>query len=533
MYVRSLLLMLATVVAGAGLRAQANELAEPLVFVVADGDRARAIDDILRGAGLRRRKLATADCTPSALRLADVVVVDWPEGVDLGATSPLGGLDRWDRPTVFVGSSGARFARRWLLPDPAAIAAMDVDDLGPEMGRMPPPADAVTRVMRQGHLFHFTCTPAPGAFAADERTWFVDTVRYAARFATDRPILHCPTIDGAPLSPDELVRRQRIETLAQQWQIEPNRQSALVALPERLDGVDRQQAEALLLDLVADGPGPDTTRNNWRNWLTGRRDKLVWDDLSRVWRLDELAYWRGIASQNLRNGARAGGGERDAEALALAAKVAQHYGGRAFDDLATFACWQGDVRCLWDRRNGWFRVENHHLDLPAKVRATQWEVAVFDTAADRDVIWGGGPPPRTRVSARSQYRSLAVRVFLPALLLNPGTSLDRRRGKDADSEQVLVVRLAQRGLDLNTEYHVVVLANGDILQVEEWRDRKRGAVWRLEGTTLCGPLRLLTSWSNPESRLGREYTITDPVWNPDLPAGLESATEQLTEPRAR
>jgi hypothetical protein len=533
MHAPSLLLVLATFAAGAGLRAQANGLAEPLVFVVADGDRAQAIDDFLRGAGLRLRHVGTAACKPEALRLADVVVVDWPDGAAFGATWPLGELDRWDRPTVFVGGCGERFARAWDLPGPAEIVAMAPGALGPAMQRLPPPDGATTTVARQGHLFHFVCATAPGEFAAAERTWFVDVVRDAARFATDRPILRRTVPVGAPLPPAELMRRERIDAVSTKLACDPRMFQSLERLVGSLDATDRELATELLTDLTVDGPGPDTTPHNWRNWLVARRGALVWDELSQVWRLDQLAYWRGLPSSGLRNEARADAGEREAEAVALAAKVVQHYGARAFEDLATFSCWQGDVCCLWDRRAGWFRVENHSVS--TNTRTTRWEVAVLDTAADRDAIQGGGPPPRPTVSARGTFRNLVARVFLPTLLLDPGTSLRLVHDADADGEKVLAVHLAQRGFDLRTEYRLMVRDDGEIFSVEEWSGgggKKRGT-WRLLESTQCGPLLLPTSWRYESSRTPREYTITDPVWNPDLPAGVESATEQLTRPRER
>lgn len=63
-------------------------------------------------------------CTPSKLRFADVVVLDWPQSEGVIAwmsdnkplSCPLGELARWDRPTVLVGSSGLNLAAAWGLP---------------------------------------------------------------------------------------------------------------------------------------------------------------------------------------------------------------------------------------------------------------------------------------------------------------------------------------------------------------------------------------------------------------------------------
>jgi hypothetical protein len=64
-------------------------------------------------------------CTPDQLRTADVVVLDWPQSEGVMAWmqdkkkerhNPLGELERWDRPTVLVGSAGLNLAAAWSLP---------------------------------------------------------------------------------------------------------------------------------------------------------------------------------------------------------------------------------------------------------------------------------------------------------------------------------------------------------------------------------------------------------------------------------
>ena len=66
-----------------------------------------------------------ATCTPDKLRFVDVVILDWPqsEGVmkwvqnpKQERTNPLGDLQRWDRPTVLIGSAGLNLAAGWGLP---------------------------------------------------------------------------------------------------------------------------------------------------------------------------------------------------------------------------------------------------------------------------------------------------------------------------------------------------------------------------------------------------------------------------------
>ncbi len=409
----------------------------PFAIVVGDGPRAEALDTIVRDAGMRRRRIASADCTPTALRLADLVVIDWPDAAELGDSLPLGELDRWDRPTVFIGTSGERFARSWGLPGPGEMERMPADGLGPEMQRRLPPDGAATVVWRQGHLFHFACDVSPVDFASAERAWFQFVIREAMTFVTDRPILRHAPANGVPLPAAERERRQRIDATAALLQRNVTQRDGLAALPELLTGDRKVEAETLLQDLVVDGPGPETSRNNWRNWLKPRSDRLVWDGLSYLWRIDPLAHARGVPTLLLRGGVRADGGPRDPGAVALATKVAQHYGGRAFDDLTTFTCWQGDICYLWDRRGGWFRMENHGV-LPAGARAVQWDLAVLDTAADRDVIWGGGPAPQPKVSARYAFRNLIVNAFLPAMLLEPGTSLHLRPDADSAEQRALL-----------------------------------------------------------------------------------------------
>jgi len=528
----SFLFALALVCQDVWLPGQANDLAAPLVAVVADGARAETLDAMLRAAGMRRRRIAVADCTPAALRLADVVVVDWPEG-ELPGALPLGELERWDRPTVFVGTSGERFAQGWGLPGPGEMARMAPPDLGPEMQRFAPPDGAVTEPWRQGHLWHFTCAEAPADLTAAERGWLLSTVRVAATFVTDRPVVRHATIAGAPLPEAERQRRTRIDTATELLRFDARALDELLALPDLLDGPYREPVQTVLQDLVADGPSVGTSRSNWGNWIKPRRDKLVWDALSQVWRLDELAFARGVASKDLRGSARADGGERDANALALATKVVQRYGGRAFDDLATFSCWQGEIHLSWDRRAGYFRAENH-FEMPARARGVQWEVAVFDTAADRDVVRGGGPAPRPTVSASYLYRQLHARLFLPAMLLDPGTSIRRQPEADSAEQQALVVRLAQRGLDAKAEYLVMVVASsGEIVSVQDYSGGRQLQLWHLDATAACGPMQLPCTWHAMSRRNRSDLVVEQVAWNPVLPAAIESTTERLTAPRER
>lgn len=523
-------LVVAALAADAG--AQSNDLTAPLVAIVADGGDAPRLEQLLRAGGLRTRRVAVADCAPEVLRLADVVVVDWPEDREFGAVPPLGELDRWDRPTVFVGTSGERFARRWGLPTPVELMEADADARGPETATLAPPDGAATQVLRQGNLFHFS-RPLPAVVAAAaERDWFVRTVRTAARFGADRPILRRPVAADATAAA-ERARRESIDANAQLLGIDIRSRDDLLALPAAYQGPHGPKVAALLRESIADGLDAEWSRSTWKSWLGNRRQQLVWDESSYVWRVDQLAFWRGVTSEQLRGDDRADAPEPAADAVALAAKVLQRYGGRALDDLATFSCWRDDVCYLWDRRHGCFRMENHGV-LPPGARATAWEVAVLDTAADRDVIWGGGPPPRPRVSARSAYRDLLARLFLPALLLEPSTALARDAAADSAGQQMLVARLGLRGTDPRTNYHLLVdPATGAISRIEERRDGRVRATLLLEATVACGPMQLPSRWSQEERRRRATIGIDLPSWNPQLPDGLANATERLTAPRAR
>lgn len=504
------------------------------VFVVGskDAPETKGMLDAVRGAGMAPRLVERAACAPEALRTADVVLVDWPAEDALGERLPLGPFERWDRPTVFVGTAGERFANRWGLPTATAMAAMPGPTRGPEMQERRPPDGAVTVVWRQGHLFHF---PAPSAALRDgsERAWLMATLTQAARFVSDRPILRLGAPAGAELPVAERERRERVAAACLKLGLEAHDRASLMALPERLVGGDQATAARLLVDLLPGSKDASATRNTWSSWLGVHGAALVWDPLSFAWRLDRLAFGRGVASSACRDDARADGADRPADAVALAGKVVLHHGGRALADLATFSCWLGDVHYQWDRRGGWFRMENH-ADVPAGARATAWTVSVLDTAADEEVIWGGGPPPRPRVSARGDFRDLVERVFLPTLLLDPGTSLRRRAEDDADGLQALGVHLAGRCMDPTVE-HVLLVEPATGAVVRTWRLVRGRASYTtsIAATTACGPLLLPTGQVDGMRNRPREFTIVDAKWNPELPPALATATERLAKPRGR
>jgi hypothetical protein len=509
--------------------APATSLARLDAFVVGSAADAstRAWADLLKSGGIAVRLVERAACSADALRTADLVVVDWPAAAPAPDAVALGPFERWDRPTLLAGDAGRRFAATWGLPSAADMEALPAAARGPEME---PLADALAGPggWRQGNLFHLP--PAASPAEPEHRDRLLRTARAAARFVTDRPILRHAVPAGYELPPAERARRERITAACAAFAIGPHDLAALLALPLRLDGPDARAAATLLVDLVPDSRDADTSKANWLSWLKGRSGQLVWDPLSLAWRVDLLAYWRDVPSVACRGEQRADGQVREPEAEALAAKVVQRHGGRALADLAVFSCWRGEQFVVWDRARGYFRIENHHQLAPG-VRATAWKVAVIDTATDREVIQGGGPPPRPRVSARGAWRELVEHAFLPALLLDPGTSLRRVREHDGDG-LALGVRLAGRGMDLTSERVLLVDANGDVLRITTRPADTRPTTLRVAARAPCGPLLLLTELVE-EGRRPRTLTVEEPRWNPDVHPDIATAEQQLSLPRAK
>lgn len=90
-----------------------------------DSDRGKSFVQFLRQQFARVTPVAIDGCAPEKLRMADVVVVDWAQGDGVIAwmndtqkahDNPLGKLERWDRPTVLIGSAGLNLAADWNLP---------------------------------------------------------------------------------------------------------------------------------------------------------------------------------------------------------------------------------------------------------------------------------------------------------------------------------------------------------------------------------------------------------------------------------
>lgn len=433
-------------------------------------------------------------------------------------------------------------------------------------------------VWRQGNLLHFGFEPSPAGLAPNGRKLLLNGITYISRFVTDRPLVRVRSMFDT-LGPQASVAwlehylaedgdevkgladlfadpwRQRIAALdgeaarafVQQRRgalygegvkflfdeealtlgLDLREPATLIQLADQVGGEQDATARRLLSRLLPDGPGADTTPNNWRNWLRARTRSLCHDPQSHVFRIDPLAQSRRADSASLRGAARADGEpERDPAATALAAKVVAHHGGaRALDDMRTFACKLGEVHYLWDRASGLLRIENHGT-LPEGARATPWQVIVFDTAADADLVTGGGPAPRPTISGRGMFRDLIEHVFLPLLLLDPGTSL-RLLPDDDDGNHRLAVKIAGRGLDPTKTHELVLAPDGALLGIDLGPSAAaRTNLTKVVGTTQVGPLLLPTRFVQEGGRQ-RETHYTTVEWNPAVQGGAFDAKELL------
>lgn len=88
-------------------------------------DRGRDFVGFLRAQFPRVDALERDECEPELLRFVDVVLLDWPQQAGViqwlqnkgqPRRNPLGDLERWDRPTVLLGSAGLNVAADWGLP---------------------------------------------------------------------------------------------------------------------------------------------------------------------------------------------------------------------------------------------------------------------------------------------------------------------------------------------------------------------------------------------------------------------------------
>lgn len=434
-------------------------------------------------------------------------------------------------------------------------------------------------IWRQGNLLHFGFEPSPSQANATGRKLLLNSIAYIARFVSDRPIVRersfvDPSGSDAPswrlhwlLGAADVDVQRLAAAFAAPWQqqiaaldldaarafvrqrlpalctedgrfgfdadalvlgVDVQKDGVLQQLAAMLAGERAEAALRLLRRLLPDGPAADTSPANWRNWLQARRDFLCFDPHSHGWRIDPVAQWRWQPSRELRGAARADGDAvRDAAAVALAERVAVHHGGaRALDDLQAFRCAVGERRMLWDRRGGVFRIENTGIVPPGHF-ATAWKLAIFDTAADTDVVKGGGPSPRPFVSGGGDYRAMVERLFLPLLLLEPGTSL-RLLPDDEDGRHRLEVRLGGNGMDPK-QVHVLHIdaATSAVVAVDEMpRPGARATTWRIEALTAVGPLLLPTRFVR-EGRNPQTIEYCEPVWNPEVPKDAASATGML------
>jgi hypothetical protein len=431
-------------------------------------------------------------------------------------------------------------------------------------------------IWRQGNLLHFGFEPSPAQMNATGQALLQNAIAYIARFVTDRPIVRertfvDPTGSDAPgwrldwLLEHAKNDKELADAFAPPWaekliglgsgarEYVSKHRGALcsrgnrfafdddalaLGVDLRVDGVllqlagmltdpaRKDAAHALLNRMLADEPGGDKTPDNWRSWLKTRDGWLCFDPHSHVWRYDPLAKARDERSTALRGPVRADGDAvRDPQVAAIAAKVVAHHGGpRALDDLRAFTCRQGDVRYLWDRAAGLFRVENRH-EIPAGNRGTAWRVAALDVTGDQDAIWGGGPPPRPRVSARGMYEDFLARTFAPVLLLQPGTSLRLLPGDGPLRE--LEVRLAGTCLDQRRKLVLHVDPVSGVVQQIDQREGTRPQSWRVEECTQVGPLLLPTRFTQLGSRQRREEQLTETAWNPTVPDGAGTSTEWI------
>ncbi|MFO1076815.1 MAG: hypothetical protein U1E73_03715 [Planctomycetota bacterium] len=504
---------------------------------------------------------------------------DGPQSLDVTATIEVDTPASW-RDAL----GGAAKVAVLRLGDPAATpmpgwctAAGQLD--GPEIeivcGGINTKLPSHAAIWRQGNLLHWGFEPDPDHLDEAGRKLFANGIAYISRFVTDRPIARVRSfVDPAGGGPsmlwlDILLAKGEAKDLGEMfaapWQaqitalddaaaqefvrtrlgslgtsgskfafdddalalaVDMQDRTTLQRLVDMLDGEHRDRARTLLERWVADGPAPGTTRNNWHSWLSVHGPALCFDRGSRVFREDLLAHWRNLDTTAVRGPARADGGVNPAEAVALAAKIVAHHGGRrALDDLHALSFRIGEVRFLWDRRNAILRIENSTV-IPPGNRATPWKVVIFDTAADVDILEGGGPPPVPRFSGRSLFRDCVEALLLPLLLLEPGTSL-RLLADDEAGDKVLGVRLGMRCMDPNRELFLHVRADGTIDAIDPGNaTAATSRIGAVRATTQVGPLQLCTTFETT-GRRRRTTVFEDLAWNPEIPDGLATAATKL------
>ena len=88
-----------------------------LLYVAEPGDdhalRMEALTGFLAARCTRVEVVRHGELDPLRVARADVVLLDWHQGGDRSAPSPLGARDAWTKPTVLLGSAGLNNAKAW------------------------------------------------------------------------------------------------------------------------------------------------------------------------------------------------------------------------------------------------------------------------------------------------------------------------------------------------------------------------------------------------------------------------------------
>lgn len=176
---------------------------------------------------------------------------------------------------------------------------------------------------------------------------------------------------------------------------------------------------------------------------------------------------------------------------------------------------------MWQRPHAIDITATEEVSTPAP-----WQVIVYDTSADADIVMGGGRKPRPQVSGRGMFRELIELVFVPLLLERPGTSLELL-GDGEDGHHRLAVKVAGRGMDPNQVIVLHVAESGAVVALDYGPSATaRANLTHVKGTAQVGPLRLPTAFvreARPAGGLGFE----DVEWNPAVPEGFERAEQQV------
>ena len=101
--------------------AQASDLKSLSVLYVGDSGspRAKSFSSLIEPQVKRFQSASRTDFAPFKADGYDVVVLDWPQGIDNlkgpDAKAPLGPRETWDKPTVLLGSAGLNLAVVWKV----------------------------------------------------------------------------------------------------------------------------------------------------------------------------------------------------------------------------------------------------------------------------------------------------------------------------------------------------------------------------------------------------------------------------------